>query len=394
MTPADDRPTGGYAVLTSPGPAAIAVVRIRGPHAGAFLTRYIRTRRPLTAAAAGDVRRAELLDADGSVLDDIVISVHGTPPAWDVRVHLHGNPQLVRRCTELAEMCDLRAAEAPDMGLWAVQDALEAEAYALLPQMATLRGAQWLLGQTARLRDLVTSLPKLASLADACAVCRQVAARTDIVSWFAQPLRVALVGPVNVGKSTLANALADRAVSIVSPAPGTTRDWVEIQGEARGFPVTWLDTAGLRDSTDALEAASVARSRALLEGADAVIVVLDGSPAGEAARTEFLAAYAGLTPACVALNKCDLGDWTTTVSTALPTRWRDRALGISATCRAGLDDLGRMLLASAGRRADDLDVPAAYTPRQAHILLAAAAAPDANTLYGKLLQLSAPAAGS
>ncbi len=394
MTPADDRPTGGYAVLTSPGPAAIAVVRICGPRAEAFLTRYIRTRRPLTAAAAGDVRRAELLDVDGSVLDDIVISVHATPPAWDVRLHLHGNPQLVRRCTELAEMCDLRAAEALDTSLWAVQDALEVEAYALLPQMPTLRGAQWLLGQPARLRDLVTSLPKRAALADACAVCRHVAARTNVVSWFAQPLRVALVGPVNAGKSTLANALADRAASIVSPAPGTTRDWVGIQGEARGFPVTWLDTAGLRDSTDALEAASVARSRALLEGADAVVVVLDGSPAGEAARTEFLAAYASLAPACVALNKCDLGDWTTAVGAALPPCWRDRALGISATCRAGLDDLCRMLLASAGRHADDLDMPAAYTPRQVQILRAAVAAPDLNALYDKLLQLSAPAAGA
>ena len=174
-------------MLTSPGPAAIAVVRICGPRAEAFLTRYIRTRRPLTAAAAGDVRRAELLDVDGSVLDDIVISVHATPPAWDVRLHLHGNPQLVRRCTELAEMCDLRAAEALDTSLWAVQDALEVEAYALLPQMPTLRGAQWLLGQPARLRDLVTSLPKRAALADACAVCRHVAARTNVVSWFAQP---------------------------------------------------------------------------------------------------------------------------------------------------------------------------------------------------------------
>jgi tRNA modification GTPase len=84
-------------------------------------------------------------------------------------------------------------------------------------------------------------------------------------------LQVAIVGVPNAGKSTLLNALMGRDVAITSPQAGTTRDIVEAQAVIAGLPVTFSDTAGLRESEDAIEAEGV--RRALARAADAHLVV-------------------------------------------------------------------------------------------------------------------------
>ena len=81
----------------------------------------------------------------------------------------------------------------------------------------------------------------------------------------------AITGPPNAGKSTLINALARREVAIVSPHPGTTRDVLEVRLDIGGVPVTLLDTAGLRETDDPIEAEGVRRARARAAAADLVI---------------------------------------------------------------------------------------------------------------------------
>ena len=83
----------------------------------------------------------------------------------------------------------------------------------------------------------------------------------------------AITGTPNVGKSSLINALAGRDVAIVSATPGTTRDALETRVVLGGVPVTLVDTAGLRDAVDEIEAEGVRRARARAEAADVVIVV-------------------------------------------------------------------------------------------------------------------------
>jgi tRNA modification GTPase len=87
----------------------------------------------------------------------------------------------------------------------------------------------------------------------------------------------AVTGAPNVGKSTLINALAQRDVAIVSSLPGTTRDVLEARVELGGAPVTLLDTAGLRDTDDIVEAEGVRRARARAAEADLIISVRDAS---------------------------------------------------------------------------------------------------------------------
>ncbi len=99
MNPERESTGGEYRSLTGAGPAAIAIIHVRGPGCGDFLRRHVATQANLASADIGTVMRAGLLDERGDALDDILLSVHAAPPAcWDVRLHLHGNPWLVRRC--------------------------------------------------------------------------------------------------------------------------------------------------------------------------------------------------------------------------------------------------------------------------------------------------------
>jgi tRNA modification GTPase len=90
-------------------------------------------------------------------------------------------------------------------------------------------------------------------------------------------LTVAVAGPVNVGKSSIVNRLAKRSAAIVSPHAGTTRDIIEVHLDLGGFPVTILDTAGMRDTADPVEEEGVRRARARAEASDLVLWVTDAS---------------------------------------------------------------------------------------------------------------------
>jgi len=107
----------------------------------------------------------------------------------------------------------------------------------------------------------------------------------------------AIVGPPNVGKSSLINALAERDVAIVSSIPGTTRDALEARVVLGGVPVTLVDTAGLRETADAIEAEGVRRALVRAEDADLIVEVSDsGHFADEPASLRIMVA-----------NKSDLG---------------------------------------------------------------------------------------
>ena len=92
-------------------------------------------------------------------------------------------------------------------------------------------------------------------------------------------LVVAIAGEPNVGKSTLMNQLARREVAIVSPHAGTTRDVIEVQLDLDGYPVTVIDTAGIRETDDPVEQEGVRRARARAEDADLVLWLVEGERA-------------------------------------------------------------------------------------------------------------------
>jgi tRNA modification GTPase len=119
-------------------------------------------------------------------------------------------------------------------------------------------------------------------------------------------LVVAIAGPPNAGKSTLFNRLARREAAIVSPYAGTTRDIIEVHLDLDGYPVTLLDTAGIRDSTEPVEQEGVRRARERAAGADLVLWVTDGSAADRMVFPEKNLADASMI--WLALNKVDLAE--------------------------------------------------------------------------------------
>ena len=118
---------------------------------------------------------------------------------------------------------------------------------------------------------------------------------------------VSLLGPVNAGKSTLLNRLAGREAAIVSDQAGTTRDVVSVRMNLDGLPVTLLDTAGVRQTKDDIEAEGVRRALDAARHADAAMVVLDVSDPHWQRECDKLCVLAE-TRVCVVLNKRDLLD--------------------------------------------------------------------------------------
>jgi tRNA modification GTPase len=115
-------------------------------------------------------------------------------------------------------------------------------------------------------------------------------------------LVVAIAGPPNVGKSTLMNQLARREVAIVSPHAGTTRDVIEVQLDLDGYPVTVIDTAGIRESADPVEQEGVRRARARAAEADLVLWLVDAHDEKNSEKS----LEQGAAPAWVVRNKIDL----------------------------------------------------------------------------------------
>jgi tRNA modification GTPase len=127
-------------------------------------------------------------------------------------------------------------------------------------------------------------------------------------------IRAAIIGRPNAGKSSLLNQLLGRDRAIVSPVPGTTRDTIEETANIRGLPVVFVDTAGLRDARDEVEAEGIRRSRKTFESAEFVLHVLDVSEAMTTADERHLSELADKKKIIVA-NKVDL-----------PRRWENSAL--------------------------------------------------------------------
>jgi len=145
---------------------------------------------------------------------------------------------------------------------------------------------------------------------------------------YQEGVTVAIAGATNSGKSSLFNSMLRQDRAIVSDVHGTTRDWLEGLVTLEGIPVRIFDTAGLRDTSDPLEAEGMRKTEQVLAGADLVIYLVDSTLGMGATDKEFLARRAG-TPRILAWNKIDLP------GLAVP----DSFVALSATTGAGLEKL-------------------------------------------------------
>jgi tRNA modification GTPase len=295
-----------FAPATAAGRAAVAVVRLSGP----------RTRETVQTLAGRlpAPRRASLrrLAWDGQALDDALVLWMPGPGSYtgedSAELHLHGGPAIVEAVTEALAGLGLRLAEPGEFTRRAFQngrmDLTQAEAVADLVDAETAAQARQALAQLEgglsrryeTWRDTLVEalalleaavdfpdedLPENVSARSAPALGRLLEEIDDALADEArgrrvrEGYRIALIGAPNAGKSSLLNALAGRDAAIVTATPGTTRDVIEVPMVMKGYKVLLADTAGVRDTTDAIEAEGVRRARAWAEEADLRLWVVD-----------------------------------------------------------------------------------------------------------------------
>jgi len=176
---------------------------------------------------------------------------------------------------------------------------------------------------------------------------------------------VVLLGPPNTGKSTLFNRLLTRTVTVVSPQPGTTRDWISAPLELAGAPLTLVDTAGRRQDVDGLERLAIDQGRTIAGLADLHLIVLDGSRAGPTTWTAAPEANAADVPRLVVLNKMDLVS-TSDVSgrEARDGACSDNSVRVSARTGAGIKELTDVIGKTLGLDQALETQPCVFTERQ------------------------------
>ena len=292
-----------FALSSGAPPAAIGVIRVSGPRAGAALTALSGK---LPAPRHAVLRR--LRDGAGTILDEALVlwlPGPGTATGEDmVELHCHGGRAVIAAVETALAATGLRRAEPGEFTRRAFAhgriDLAEAEGLADLlaaetelqrrSAIAMAGGAFSQVVEDWRERVLTASAAVEAVLDfadedDVAVLPPDFAERLDILGgeigdWLARPraealregFRVVLAGPPNAGKSTLFNALVESEAAITAPIAGTTRDVLTRPVAIAGVPFLFVDTAGLRDEAgDAIEAIGVERARGELDQADLVL---------------------------------------------------------------------------------------------------------------------------
>ena len=351
-----------FAPATGPGRSAVAVLRVSGPAAGLVAVRLAGRLPPPRLATL-----AALEDPDsGRLIDQALLVYFPAPSSFTgediLEIQHHGSVAVTRLLADLlASMPELRPAAPGEFTKRAflhgkldltqaegladlIEASTAAQARAALRQMTGAQGRLYAGWREAVLQALAmleaeidfaaeeevpealwqALAPRLAEIASAIRGHLDDGQKGERLR---AGLTIAVIGAPNVGKSSLVNALARRDVAIVMAIPGTTRDVIEVAIDLDGLPMTLLDTAGVRESTDPIEQEGIARARARAKAADIRLLVVDDPGAATLGELE---------PgrALTVLNKADLWPQVT---------FPEGLLAVSATTGFGLDALWRRL---------------------------------------------------
>jgi tRNA modification GTPase len=332
------------AIATPPGVGGVGVIRVSGPDAGRIALRLYRRH----GLAVPDLQPRRLYHgnivdpATGAQLDDVLLALFRAPHSYTgedtAEISCHGGPLVLRSVLEAVLACGARPAERGEFTKRAFLndrlDLTQAEAVLDLITARTRGGLAAALerldgklsGRIEAIRegvlDLLTSIEAAIDFSaedgipESPAVDPESLRRlmSDIAALAAtyrrgrilrEGVSVVIAGRPNVGKSSLLNRLLGQRRAIVTAVPGTTRDFIEESLEIGGFPVRLTDTAGIREPADAIEEAGIDLVWERIEGADAVLLMLDGSAPLQPEDRE-VASRMGRIPLIPVVNKSDL----------------------------------------------------------------------------------------
>jgi tRNA modification GTPase len=367
------------AVATAPGKAGVGVIRISGQNLKSIIKALFKKELLPRHATLVSLR-----DAAGQLIDQLVAIYFIAPASFTgedvLELQCHGGPQLLelvmRRCLELGRDDGLVIAEPGEFTLRAYLnnkvDLAQAEAIADLidaQSEAAVRGAARslqgtfsddindLIEEITQLRILVESTldfpeEEIEFLENAQARERLVAVKTKLQALrngakqgkiLRDGIQLVLAGAPNVGKSSLLNRLAGEEVAIVTPIAGTTRDRIKESIQIDGVPMHIIDTAGLRQTSDEVEAKGIERTWDAIRMADLVVFLTAPNAEKEAGelRGQILETLPARCPVLELVNKADLVGAEAAIAAT-------GALLISAKTGQGVDALKQKILELVG----------------------------------------------
>lgn len=359
------------AVATAPGKGGIGVLRVSGRDLAA-LVQAILGREPIPRVAS----LGPFLDASGRAIDSGLALYFPAPHSYTGETVLelqgHGGPVvlnlLLRRCLELgcrlaepgeftrraylndkldlaqaesvADLIDAASSRAARAAMRSLEGVFSREVHELRDRLVELRAlVEATLDFPEEEIDFLESAKAAGRLAQVSAALANVLLRSGQGARLRSGFTIVLAGRPNVGKSSLLNTLAGEDAAIVTPIPGTTRDAVARSILIEGMAVNVVDTAGLRETGDEVEALGIARTRREIERADLVLHVVEatGSTAEDAAAA---ASLPESIPRLTLRNKSDLAGLAASID--------DSSICLSAKTGAGIDLLRSELLRRGG----------------------------------------------
>ena len=300
-----------YAPATAYAPSALAVIRLSGRNTIEMLSHAFSSPSRLNKAAGKTLVHGYILDEENMRIDEVVLAVYREGSGYTgeeaVEISCHGSLVVLRRLFTRLEQLGFKRAEKGEFTFRAFMhgrmDLTQAEAVEeIIHSKSEISQEKALDRLSGKLRDSLAAVKtRLVDILASLEVQLDYAEDEIIDEWefpeaevssiisslkalsstygasriYREGAKVVLAGAANAGKSSLFNLLVKEDRAIVSPVPGTTRDFIETWIDLDGIPVRLFDTAGLRSSDDMVESEGIRRSEALMDDADLIIYLVD-----------------------------------------------------------------------------------------------------------------------